>query len=177
MAAPKVDPPDVQTTTRAYQLKGEGAQNAYLRPFGRGYCRDAHSTSRRTASRVMQLTAGQRCAAVGFIKQLYLDRPFGVTGWEYGLLTRKAARECLPLCWDRCRCFWQLAEKCLLPPAYIGFLMLIIISIISSLCAVHFVARLFRDDRNLRASVNHAYSPSSPSSNPTLDIFIRRGCQ
>jgi hypothetical protein len=66
-----------------YRLKGEGAQNAYLRLFGRGYCRDALSTPRRTTSRVMQLTAGQRSAAVSFIKQLYLDRPR-----SYGLKVR-----------------------------------------------------------------------------------------
>jgi len=34
-------------------------------------------------SRVMQLTAAQRCMAVGFIKQLYLDRL-----WSYGLKVR-----------------------------------------------------------------------------------------
>jgi len=88
-------------------------------PNGRRYCWDAHSTSRRMTSRVMQLTAGQRCTAVGFIKQLYLDRL-----WSYELKVRainsqsSVARVPL-LCRGRHWCSWQLAEKYLFPlPAY-----------------------------------------------------------
>jgi len=40
---------------------------------------------------------GDGMPTVGFIKQLYLDRPRGYGGWKYGLLTRKAVRDLPPL--------------------------------------------------------------------------------
>lgn len=77
--APKFNRANVQATTRArvpVERRGCAKTRAIRSQVLLGCALD-------TARRVMQLTARQRCAAVGFIKQLYLDRL-----WSYGLKVR-----------------------------------------------------------------------------------------
>lgn len=77
--APKFNRANVQATMRARvpdERRGCAKTRAIRSQVLLGCALD-------TARRVMQLTARQRCAAVGFIKQLYLDRL-----WSYGLKVR-----------------------------------------------------------------------------------------
>lgn len=77
--APKFNRANVQATTRArvpVERRGCAKTRTIRSQVLLGCALD-------TVRHVMQLTAGQRCAAVGFIKQLYLDRL-----WSYGLKVR-----------------------------------------------------------------------------------------
>lgn len=108
---------NVQATVRARVLvERREMQNAYRSVTGIVGMHSRHRDARR---RVMQLTTGQRCAAVGFIKQLYLDRP-GVTGLKIRAINSQSARV-LPLCWGNRWWFWQLAEKRLFSCSPVGF--------------------------------------------------------